>query len=60
MVTVDRLRSLTTAVQQPVLGWFSFRPNTRLHLSMREQVHAYIARCCGVHASNPDRTLSFN
>lgn len=40
---VNRLRSLTSTLEQPVLGWFSFRPNTRLHLSMREQ-----ACCCSV------------
>lgn len=34
----ERLRALTAAFQEPVLGWFSFRPDTRLHLSMREQV----------------------
>lgn len=50
MLAAERLRDLTMAFPEPVLGWFSFRADTRLHLSMREQVGRI---CCAspLHAS---------
>lgn len=39
-IDAERLRELTAAFPEPLLGWFSFRADTRLHLSMREQVLA--------------------
>ncbi len=35
----DRLRELTAAFEEPVLGWFTYRADTSLAPSMREQVH---------------------
>lgn len=41
----ERLQELMAAFQEPVLGWFTYRADTNLTPSMREQVlAAFVAR----------------